>query len=122
MDDDALFLDGDPFDDPAWQRTAEMIGALPPPPAGYVTCPLAWLARILPAVRASDQLAVALVLYRQCLMQRSKTVALSNGGLRELGVSRWTKLRALTLLEEAGVLTVEPRNGRSARVTLHWFP
>ena len=32
--------------------------------------------------------AVAMLLYRECLMRRSNTVALSNGELRKLGISR----------------------------------
>jgi len=40
--------------------------------------------------RSVDQLLVMLVLYRQCLIRRSKTVSLSNTELRELGISRQT--------------------------------
>jgi len=47
-----------------------------------------------------------LVLYRQCLMRRSKTVSLPNTELRELGISRQTKYRALAELEEAGALII----------------
>ena len=72
--------------------------------------------------RSVDQLLVMLVLYRQCLMRRSKTVSLPNTELRELGISRQTKYRALAELEEAGALIKEPWNGRSVQVTLRWFP
>ena len=65
---------------------------------------------------------MALLLYRECLMRRSSTVALSNGELRELGISRQTKYRALGWLQEAGAVTIGTRNGRSVRVTLLWFP
>ena len=69
--------------DPLWQM-AELLANAPPRPAkGYVTVPLAWLARVLPVVRSVDQLVVALVLYRECLLRRSNTVALSNGELTE---------------------------------------
>jgi hypothetical protein len=117
-----LFLDDDPFDDPAWQRAVDIAGALPRPPEGYVTCPLVWLSRMLPVLRTSDRLVVAMLLYRQCLMRRSKTVDLSNNELAKLGIGRMTKYRALTLLEEAGGATIGTSNGRSIRVTLHWFP
>ena len=101
---------------------SDMDGALPRPAKGYVTVPLAWLARVRREARSVDQLLVMLVLYRQCLMRRSKTVSLSNTELRELGISRQTKYRALAELEEAGALIKAPWNGRSVQVTLHWFP
>jgi hypothetical protein len=118
----ALFEDveGDPF----WQQTELMAGARLPPAAGYVTCSLGWLARALPVVRSAEQLAVLLLLYRRCLMARSRTVDLPNGELRALGISRRTKYRALAWLEEAGAVGAveEVPHGRSVRVTLHWFP
>jgi hypothetical protein len=117
-----LFLEGDPFDDPAWQRAALMAGAPPRPSKGYVTCSLAWLARVLPVLRTARHLTVGLLLYRQCLVQRSRTVAFSNAGLADLKIGRQSKYRALALLEEAGAITIEPRNGRAIRVTLRWFP
>jgi hypothetical protein len=119
---DSLFGDGDPFDDPVWQAVELMAGAPPRPADGYITCTLAWLARVLPVVCTANRLAVALLLYRRCLVQRSKTVSFPNSELSKLGISRRTKFRALALLEEAGAVTVETRNGRSVRVTLHWFP
>jgi hypothetical protein len=77
---------------------------------------------MLPVVRTPDQLAVALLLYRQCLRKRSRTVAFSNGDLAELGISRQTKYRALDYLREAGALTFTVvKNGGSIEATLHWF-
>ena len=46
----------------------------PRPAKGYVIVSLAWLARVRLQVRSADQLLVALVLYRQCVMRRSRTV------------------------------------------------
>jgi hypothetical protein len=92
------------------------------PAKGFIKCPLAWLARVRPLVHSADRLLVLQVLYSACLMERSRTVPLSNRALGILGISRWTKYRALAELAEAGVLTVEARNGRSVLVTLHWFP
>ena len=124
MGDNALdvFADGDPFDGPLWEQAELMAGAPPRPSKDYVACPLAWLARVLPILRASDRLAVAQLLYKQCLTRRSKTVNLSNNELSKLGIGRMTKYRALVLLQEAGAVTIEAHNGRSVRVTLHWFP
>lgn len=117
-----LFEDGDPFDDPLWQQAALMADAPPRPAQGYITCPLVWLSRVRSVVRSVDQLIVLQLLYRQCLMARSRTVSLPNSELAVLGISRQTKYRLLARLQEAGATTIGPRNGRAVRVTLHWFP
>ena len=71
----------------------------------------------------TTHLVVAMLLYRECLLRRSNTVALSNGELRKLGISRYAKYRALAWLRGAGVIAIEEaRNRRSVRVTLLWFP
>jgi hypothetical protein len=120
---DSLFGDGDPFDDPVWQAAELMAGAPPRPADGYITCTLAWLARVRPLVRSVDQLVVVMLLYRRCLTSRSRTVNLPNGELRALGISRHTKYRLLAWLAEVGAGTIEEvPHGHSVRVTLHWFP
>jgi hypothetical protein len=122
IDTDGLFIDApDPFgtESPYPEIIGGMLGR---PAKGFIKCPLAWLARVRPLVHSADRLLVLQVLYSACLMERSRTVPLSNRALGILGISRWTKYRALAELAEAGVLTVEARNGRSVLVTLHWFP
>jgi len=119
---DGLFEDVE--NDPLWQAAGLMADA-PPRPAskGHGVYSLPWLARVLPVVRSVDQLAVALLLYRECLLRRASTVALPNGGLRNLGISRQTKYRALEELREAGAIAIEEAdNRRLVRVTLLWFP
>ena len=96
---EGLFEDAE--NDPLWRKAGLWADALPRPTKGYVTVPLSWLARVLPVIRTPEQLAVALLLYRECLMRRSNTVALSNNKLRELGISRQTKYRTLGRLQEA---------------------
>ena len=122
IDWDNLFDDGDPFDDPRWQQAELMANAPPRPAEGYFAVPLAWLARLRPLVRSVDQFLVLLLLYRRCLMSRSSTVALPNGELAAFGISRQTKYRVLAWLQSEGAATIEARNGRAVRVTLHWFP
>ena len=117
---ESLFEDAE--NDPLWRKAGLWAGALPRPTRGYITVPLSWLAWVLPVMRTPEQLAVALLLYRECLVQRSNTVALSNDKLRELGISRQTKYRTLGWLQEAGAVTIGTRNGRSVGVTLLWFP
>jgi len=112
---DRLFGEDDALD--------ELTAVAPPRPAkNYVTAPLSWLARVLPLVRSADQLVVLQLLYRRCLLRRSKTVALPNGELAALGISRFTKYRLLANLQEAGAAAVEQRNGQASAVTLNWFP
>ena len=118
-DPDNLWADGDPFDDPA---TMTMAGTPPRPAKGYGIYTLEWLARALPIVQSADQLAVALVLYRRCVRKRRRTVSFPNGELTGLGISRFTKYRALAELQEAGAVSIETEGRHSLRVTLHWFP
>jgi hypothetical protein len=109
--------------DPLWQRAGLLANASPRPAEGYITVPLAWLARMLPVVRTPTHLVLAMLIYRECLMRRSNSVALSNGELRKLGISRYAKYRALAWLRETGGIAIERANARrSVRVTLLWFP
>jgi hypothetical protein len=119
---DGLFEDVE--SDPLWIQAGLMAGAPPRPLSkGHGVYSLPWLARVLPVVRSADQLVVALLLYRECLLHRSNTVALLNGELRKLGISRQTKYRALDELREAGAIITEQTDNRCAvRVTLLWFP
>jgi hypothetical protein len=112
----------DPFDDPRWVEAGMLAGAPPRPSKGYVTCSLSWLARVRPLVHTADQMLVLLVLYRQRLICRSRTVALPNAHLAALGIDRRTKYRVLAKLQDAGVITIERKNGHAAHMTLHWFP
>jgi hypothetical protein len=119
---DGLFTDNDPLAERLWEEAGVMVGAPPRPAKGYVTVPLSWLARVLPAVRSVEQLVVLLLVYRQCLLRRSRTVELPNGQAAKVGLSRYGKYRALARLQEAEVVVVASRNGRSTQVTLREFP
>jgi hypothetical protein len=116
------FEAGDPFDDLGRRETELMVEASPRPAKGYVAVPVPWLAKVLPLVHSADQLAILLLLYRRCLMSRSRTVTLPNSELAAVGVTRFAKYRLLTWLQDAGAATVAPRNGRAVSVTLRWFP
>jgi hypothetical protein len=86
---------------------------------GFIGCPFSWLKRVLPVTRGAGQLAVALYVYRRTKICRSRTVTVSNAELeRELGLSRWTKYRALSSLEDAGVVKLGNKTGRAVKVTL----
>ena len=63
---------------------AGLLADAPPRPAkGYVTVPLAWLARVLPVVRSTGQFVVAMLLYRECLTAPQQHGRSSNGELTE---------------------------------------
>ena len=116
-------LFGDVENDPLWQMAGLLADAPPQPAKGYVTFPLAWLERLLPMAPTTTHLAVAMLLYSKCLRQRRQTVALPNGELSRLGISRYAKYRALAWLRGAGIIAIEETgSGRAVRVTLLWFP
>jgi hypothetical protein len=111
---------GDPFDDPLW-KAAEEAARAPRRRRSreFIGCPMWWLKWVFPLTRSVEQLVVALYLYRLRAVRRTKTIQLSNVALeKDLGLSRFTKYRTLDRLEEAGVLKVGRRDGRSLTVTL----
>jgi hypothetical protein len=83
----------------------------------FIGCPLWWFALVYPAVRGKGELAVALYLYRLRVIQRSRTVRVSNERLAaELGIDRFVKYRALHQLAVAGIITLKPRNKRALEI------
>jgi hypothetical protein len=123
MTDDDLFEQGDPFEDRVWkeeespkQKPKRSLSAR------YVGCPLEWLQWVVPRTKSKQQLLVALYLYRRCHVCHSRTVDVPTRDLAEnWGISRTTKYRVLGHLEQAGVVAVWSRNGRTIKVTLsHW--
>jgi DNA-binding transcriptional ArsR family regulator len=112
---------GDPFDDPLWKVAEKTARAKRRQKRNkvHVGCPMWWLKWALSRTRSAEQLALALYVYRQRIVQRGKTIRLSNAALeKDLGLSRYSKYRCLTQLEKAGMVTVERRDGRSVMVTL----
>jgi DNA-binding GntR family transcriptional regulator len=75
----------------------------------------------LPLVHSKEQLAVAIWLHRRRTICGSKLFSVPNRELyEELGLSRWTKYRALDGLEEAGVIAVVRDGQRAMLVRLLW--
>jgi hypothetical protein len=71
--------------------------------ARHIGCPLSWFRLVFPIVHGKNELAVALFLYRQRVIQRSQTVVLTNVRLAaELGIDRHAKYRTLRRLADAG--------------------
>jgi hypothetical protein len=115
---DDVFQTGDPFDDPLWHavetpkrgRNARLVG-----------CPVAWLKRVLPLVRSKEQLAIALWLHRRRAVCGSEVFSVPNRELdEELGLSRYSKYRALHHLEQAGIIAVTQGGKRATRIKLLW--
>jgi hypothetical protein len=118
VSEDDLFQAGDPFDDlPEYAAETPKRGRN----AGLIGCPVVWLKRVLPLVHSKEQLAVAVWLHRRRAVCRSEVFSVPNRELHEeLGLSRWTKYRALDGLEEAGVIAVIRNGQRAMLVRLLW--
>jgi len=61
---------------------------------------------------------VYLIVWRQSMMQRTKTVVLTSAMLAPFELSRWDKARALTCLEQRGLIQVEHRRKKNPVVTV----
>jgi hypothetical protein len=85
----------------------------------HIGCPLSWFRLVLPIVRGKNELAVALFIYRQRAIRKSRTVVISNTELSELGIDRYAKYRALKRLAATGILTVNHHNKRALKITFH---
>jgi DNA-binding transcriptional ArsR family regulator len=78
--------------------------------------PMSWLAAA--ARLPGKALAVGIALWRLAGATKSQTILLSTTEVVPLGVDRNAKSRALRVLEQAGLVSVERRPGRLPRVTI----
>jgi hypothetical protein len=86
----------------------------------HIGCPLSWFKLVFPVVRGKNELAVALFIYRQRAIHRSRTLVVTNARLlAELGIDRYAKYRALKRLAAAGIITISHHNKRALRITFH---
>jgi proline racemase len=114
---DDIFADGDPFNDPAWQKIKRRRGQR------MIGCPLSWFEWAVPLVKSKGQLAFVLLLYRRCCICKSATVTVPTHEFESIGISRYGKRTLLLALEQAGVVRVEAtRNGQVGKVTLANWP
>ena len=110
-------------DDPLWQAAGLMADAPPRPAKGYVVVSAGVAGAGAAGGPHSGPARRGAAALSGMPLRRSNTVALPNGELRKLGVSRQTKYRALSSsCRKSGAVTIGTRNGRSAQVTLLWFP
>jgi hypothetical protein len=120
MDDsfDQLFQNGgDGLDGVAPPRRGPKVKA-EDDPSRFIGCPLWWFEAVYPIVRSKGELAVAMFLYRQRIVQGSKTITVTNVRLSaEIGVSRYIKYRAIKILEDAGLISVRRSNKKALELT-----
>jgi hypothetical protein len=83
----------------------------------HIGCPLSWLKRVYPVARSKGDIVVWLWLWRLRSVRRSRTVAVSNNGLAELGIDRYAKYRSLKRFAKAGLIAMGSRDGRAVTVT-----
>jgi hypothetical protein len=83
----------------------------------HIGCPLASLKRVYPVARSKGDIVVWLWLWRLRSVRRSRTVAVSNNGLAELGIDRYAKYRSLRRFAKAGLIAMGSRDGRAVTVT-----
>ena len=109
------------MDDWAKQRLAELHAAAPAKRKkvrSYVQIPLKRAGHAAAVTGGKRMLVWMLILYRSW-QQQTPTVVVSNTMLRQYGISRETKRRALEQLEAAGLITVEWRATKNPIVTVY---
>jgi hypothetical protein len=82
----------------------------------FIQVPGIWKER-LTKVRYISTYRVALHILMRDFETRGKPFTLSNGALALENVSRWEKPRALSELEEVGLIVIERRNRKTPRLT-----
>lgn len=78
--------------------------------------PLTWLSRA--SKLSGKALHVGIVLWFRAGIEQNRTIKLSNLSVKVVGLTRYSKNRALKHLESAGLITVERCAGRSPVVTI----
>jgi hypothetical protein len=88
---------------------------------GHIGCPVAWLKRVLPLVKANEHVAIAIWLHRRRAICKSNWFSVPNDALlRELGIGRRAKYKALGRLEAAGAIAIKREGGKRLQVQMLW--
>lgn len=118
-------MDIPPLDIEAYRAGAPIVAAAAFAPVSvrnsrgrFLKGPIPWDWLTKAASLPGKTLHVALELWRESGCKKSPNINVSPSGLRKLGVSRETGYHCLNRLEAAGLIEVERRRGRSARVTI----
>jgi hypothetical protein len=88
------------------------------PRGRFLKGPIPWSWIAAAAALPGRALLVGLSLWRLAGAMKSDTVSFGNSDLRQLGIDRATKSRALRNLENAGLIKVGHQRGRLPKVTL----
>jgi hypothetical protein len=122
MSEKSLFLEGDPFDDPAWKATEKAAKRAKWQTSDLlVGCPIPWLERAFPHLRGGHQVVVAMLLYRRwVVLGRHRTFSFSNVDLERFGIGPHAKRKALEGLKRAGLITFKYLPGHAVQVTRRW--
>jgi hypothetical protein len=91
-------------------------------PGQYVKLPLIWIERLKDANATTCHLAHHLLLLRWKAWSKSAAILLPNDGLKEDGINRRAKWRALRDLEQRGLITIECQAKRSPLIGLRHIP
>ena len=86
--------------------------------ARFLKGPIPWDTVAAAARLSGKALALYLAIRHRCDLERLSTVTLPAALLRELGIDRGAKARGLHVLEAAGLIRVERKGRRAARITL----
>jgi len=84
----------------------------------FLKGPIPWKWVTKAAKQPGHALQVGIALWHLSFMKGKRTVALSGTLLKDLGVSRFAGYRALTALEEAGLVSVQRQIGQNPVVTI----
>jgi hypothetical protein len=88
------------------------------PSGRFLKGPIPWSWIAAAAALPSRALLVGLCLWRLVGAMKSDTISFGNSDLRQLGIDRATKSRALRALERAGLIMVARQAGRFPTVNL----
>jgi DNA-binding transcriptional ArsR family regulator len=88
------------------------------PSGRFLKGPIPWSWITAAAALPSRALLVGLCLWRLAGAMKTDTVSFGGSDLRQLGIDRATKSRALRALERAGLIKVARQPGRFPKVTL----
>ncbi len=101
-----------------WDHKSKRYLPAAPPLEKFLKGPVPWWWIEKAARLPGSALVVGLALWRLAGALKSSTVRLANSETEALGVGRSAKSRALRVLEEASLITVERRPGCIPRVTI----
>ena len=90
-------------------------------PPAYVQTEIEWFKRavvVSRTARSSTALAIGQMLYRSAMLQKTLTPTMPTKAIKECGIDRQARRRALSKLADAGLIYVEPRSGKNPQITI----